>query len=485
MRRTTQGNLVTRLSESPSIDHKAVVSKTGKTTPSRPLDAASDLDEVEATLSRLRLEKEETERRDRAQFEARERKLWSSIEEAIKVAETEASQRAQAEAARLAAARRAQEEAEKKAKAAREAEEAKIKAEAEAKEKAQAEAEADRKRQEEEERKLAEAEKLKESTKGMGGGDALRLQARQEYTEWTSKMKHIKEHILPVVSGNAQWRKQCFAAKRQITPKIGQLTNSKQEIARITSALSSLLNEAKAAPCPNQEIYTWVLNHLSKCLIRQAEQEVAVKLDTAYPLARVVVWLLLDGHSELSNVLMARLVKKSCWCLGYVPPKTAEYSDEAAYAKAVGRASLEETSVQFSSRQAGIVAFYFAICQTPPQTPTNARGDLEAIPRHFRPSALWTWQARCITPPMTRHAIVPALWATMVEVAGDRVLRIYGRQAAKVWTLLYQVGIMQGQAEFVKLDEGKAASGRLQLLLEDWKKNGGKAEALKGREMDA
>lgn len=69
------------------------------------------------------------------------------------------------------------------------------------------------------------------------------------------------------------------------------------------------------------EIYTWILNHLSKCLIRQAEQEVAAKQDMAFPLARIVVGLLLEGHEQLGDILMARLVKKCCWCLPHCPGK--------------------------------------------------------------------------------------------------------------------------------------------------------------------
>lgn len=290
------------------------------------------------------------------------------------------------------------------------------------------------------------------------------------------------------MSANATWRKQCFAAKRQITPKIGQLTNTQEEIWRITSLISSLLNEAKAAPAPNKEIYLWVLNHLSKCLIRQAEQEVSVKTDTAYPLARLVLWLILQGHAELGDVLMARLTKKCCWCLGYVPERRQD-QDDAAFAKTVGRASPEESSVQFTSRISGIMAFYFAICQTSPISPPPPAGhsspsppDVATIPPQFRSSAMWTWQARCITPPMTSHAVIPALWATLIEVAGDTVLAYYGKQAAKIWRLLYEEGILKGKADFIRLEEGKAASGRLQLLLEDVIKTG-KAEPPKGREM--
>lgn len=85
---------------------------------------------------------------------------------------------------------------------------------------------------------------------------------------------------------------------------------------------------------------------------------------------------------------------------------------------------------------------------------------------------------------MTSHAIVPALWSTLLEVAGPRLLEYYGRQTHKVWELLYAQGIMAGRAGFVKLDEGKAASGRLQLMLEDWRQSG-RVETLKGREMQA
>lgn len=55
--------------------------------------------------------------------------------------------------------------------------------------------------------------------------------------------------------------------------------------------------------------------------MKQAEQEVTAKLGTAYPLGRVVVGLIGRGHTELGEVLMARLVKKCFWITGYWPPK--------------------------------------------------------------------------------------------------------------------------------------------------------------------
>lgn len=130
--------------------------------------------------------------------------------------------------------------------------------------------------------------------------------------------------MLPVVSQNPAWRKACFQAKRAITPKIGQLTSSASAIARITAQLDDVLSSMRAPPPAGPgapEPYTWTLNHLAKALVKQAETEVTAKLGTAYPLARVVVGLLLRGHTELGDVLMARLVKKCFWVTGHFPRK--------------------------------------------------------------------------------------------------------------------------------------------------------------------
>lgn len=133
-------------------------------------------------------------------------------------------------------------------------------------------------------------------------------------------LQHIKQAVLPVVSQNPAWRKACFQAKRSITPKIGQLTSSAEAITRIITQLDQLLSSLKP-PAGPAEPYTWTLNHLAKSLVKQAETEVTAKLSTAYPLGRVVIGLLARGHTELGDVLMARLVKKCFWLTGYWPAK--------------------------------------------------------------------------------------------------------------------------------------------------------------------
>lgn len=46
-----------------------------------------------------------------------------------------------------------------------------------------------------------------------------------------------------------------------------------------------------------------------------------MKQDTAFPLARVVRWLIDGGHEKLGEILMARLVKKCPWVLGFCPER--------------------------------------------------------------------------------------------------------------------------------------------------------------------
>ncbi|KAK0536012.1 Nuclear pore complex nucleoporin component [Tilletia horrida] len=455
---------------------------------------SSAINEVQNLLRELHMRRDEDERRLQNEFETRSKQLWDSIEASIREAERKNEAEAAEKTAVLIAKRREQEANEKAAREAREAEERRI---AEEKERARLAAE-EAKRKEEEQRKRREAEAAEEerqrqkeaeanAANSMGGtaGSALWAQSKADYARWYQHIQDIKNNVLPQVSSNPDWRKQCFMAKRQITPKIGQLTNSRSEIVRITLSIGDVLSQAKSA---NPAIYTWILNHLAKCLIRQAEQEVAAKLSTAFPLARVVVWLIFSGHSELGDVLMARLVKKCCYLVGCWPAKRETQSD-AEYRKQLGRPSSEETTHAFNSRMSGIFALYCAILQTVPTAPPTASGgqaplNLELMPAQFRTERLWIWQARALNKPMSDHPLTPTLLATCFEVAGKRAQAYYGRQMAKLWRVLLVEGIRGHRAGFVSKYVGpgvdpnaedggaKAASARLQLLLEEWEKKG-------------
>lgn len=456
----------------------------------------AEVDEVQALLSSLNMRRVQEDAEVKKAFEARNKDLWSGIDACILAAEDEARKTAAEEAARLEAARKTREEAERKAAQARQAELDRIEAEKKA-----AQAEADRRKQEaaakEAEQKQFEAEQAKAQAMG-GTGDDIRKSALKEYDGWMAKIRHIKTDVLPAISSNPDLRKQCFAAKRQITPKIGQLTNSRQEISRITQAIASVLDAAKqAAASGSGDVYTWILNHLSKCLIRQAEQEVAAKQDTAYPLARVVVWLLLLGHVELADVLMARLCKKCPWVIPVWPTRTKDMTEEA-YRQTMGYKTSEETTENYSNRMNGITAFYFAILQTVPTTPPGGTGlDLERIPVHLRSTTLWRWSVRALTPSSSAvafldHPMCPSIWSVFIEVAGPYALKLYGKQIRKVFALLLTQGLQGKKAGWLQHGDEKpyvkAATVRLELLLMDWSSSPGQAliqNATKGVEMEA
>jgi nucleoporin GLE1 len=67
--------------------------------------------------------------------------------------------------------------------------------------------------------------------------------------------------------------------------------------------------------------YMYLLSHISKALLHQAENEVLAKAEAAFPLAKLVVGLMLRGHAALGEVLIARFVKKCPWVLPFYPAK--------------------------------------------------------------------------------------------------------------------------------------------------------------------
>ena len=437
-----------------------------------------DMNELQDMLARFQLQRREAEAKEHAAFEQRNARLWDGIEKAIRDAESREAR----EAEQLAAARRRQEQAEADAKRAREAEHARI---------AQEERMAAEKRARDAEqaaaRQAAEAEAKR--TAAMRGGDAVWPQAQAEYDEWAAEMARIKQDVLPRVAANADMRKRAFTAKRAITPKIGQLTNSVGEIARITGAIGQVLADARA---DGDVMYYWVLNHLAKGLIRQAEQEVAAKQDTAFPLARVVLGLVLAGHPGVGEVLMARLVKKCPWVLGYVPQRSASM-DEPTFRRKLGFKTDDETAQVYASRMSGILALYFAILQLR-VTDAEATAGLGAdtaealaarVPEPLRPVRMWVWQVRNLTPPHTQQPLVPALWCTFIEIAGPAALARYGRQTAKVWRLL-AAGMREhklGSGGEVEKDAVHASLVKLQLVLDAWEQGSLDAHTTGGRNM--
>ncbi|BGP19435.1 Nuclear pore complex nucleoporin component [Rhodosporidiobolus nylandii] len=459
--------------------------------PSLATKPSGDVTSIQSLLSQLDLRQRSETAALVQSFEARNTALWESIEASILQAEKEEGERQRA----LAEKRAKEEEAERKAKEMRE--EAEKKAAEDAK-KAKEEEEK-RKKEDEERKKVEEAERAKKAEQEAAAAakaSAVGLapagaegSPKAEFERWTAKMTHIKQSVLPVVSQNPAWRKACFQAKRAITPKIGQLTSSAEATLRIITQLDELLSSLKPDAAPAGETrptepYVWTLNHLAKALVKQAETEVTAKLGTAYPLGRVVVGLMTRGHAELGEVLMARLVKKCFWITGYWPPKQPGQSDES-YQKTLGHAppTSSESLVQYGERMAGLVALYASILSTSPLSPPQGPcppANLAFVPPHFRPSAGWRWLALMLRPPLVGLEPAPLLLVNFLEIAGQAMLEVYGRQFAKFLEVLLREGIREEKAGFA--EKAKSSRVRLMLWLEEWEK--GKVETAPGRVPD-
>ncbi|GAA5883072.1 hypothetical protein JCM16303_006075, partial [Sporobolomyces ruberrimus] len=456
--------------------------------PSSTRSSTIDVSFLDTLLSQLELRQSQETRLLVSAFEKRSKSLWDSIESSIKLAEEEQRE--------LEEKRLKELEQEKKAKEMREAE---IKRQEEEKRLVEEKRKLQEKEREEERERLEKIKKeaeekaaeLDKKNSAIGGKTTGEGSPKGEFEKWTNKMNHIKQHVLPLISQNPTLRKACFQAKRSITPKIGQLTSSLSAITRIISQLDELLRSIQPT---SEEAYVWTLNHLSKSLIKQAETEVTAKLGTAYPLGRVVVGLLLRGHTELGDVLMARLVKKCFWITGYWPSKQPGQTEES-YQKTLGYSppSSGESPVQYSERMSGLVALYASIIQSSPlerpqALPSSSSSPspttLSLVPAHFRPSAGWRWLVLIIRPPLVSLEPVPLLLTQFLQISGPTLLAMYGKQFSKFLEVLLREGLRDKKAGF---DEKKAKGSivRLELWLEEWEQSGGKTiKAIEGRECD-
>lgn len=245
-----------------------------------------------------------------------------------------------------------------------------------------------------------------------------------------------------------------------------------------TSELSLILHSALSA---STEIYAWILNHLSKTLIKQAEAEITANPSAAWPLARVIVGLMLMGHGEgLGNVLMSRFVKKCCWVIPFSPAKQPGQT-EAEHLKLTGHlANTQESTLEYTNRLSGILTLYATILcvlpspdllpPPPPSHPPYPAFSPNLILPHFRLSAGWSWIASILRPPLSQLEPTPTLIAAFLDVAAPRMLDVYGEQMKKVLMAIGKDVLAGGGT----LGGGKNKPGvaRLGLKLEEWQKGG-------------
>ncbi|CCJ31142.1 unnamed protein product [Pneumocystis jirovecii] len=275
-------------------------------------------------------------------------------------------------------------------------------------------------------------------------------QKKREYTYnaidrvlmYRKKIEDIKLNVLKPVSENEIWRKFCFQNKRKIIPKCGQLTNSKQKIARITKDLEEIIIMSKEVAIT---VYHWILNFLSKAIIKQAETEVTVNLYSAYPLATVCVFLM-SSHPDLIDILLARFAKKCPYTIPYLKYNKKTEEGRKALGFYRSKNGKYEEEVSYTERQCGIFAVFAAIIQT--QHIPNC------LPMHFG----WTLLAKLLNEPPSSETVF-AIISTFMDISGNAFARHYGLQADKLIRLAVK--------DWVGDNKGSSAT-RLKILGEEW-----------------
>lgn len=219
--------------------------------------------------------------------------------------------------------------------------------------------------------------------------------------------------------------------------------------------------------------YLYLLSHIAKALIKQAENEIAAKSEAAFPLAGIVVGLLLRGHAAFGDILFSRLNKKCPWVIPYFPSRGPQ-QPRAEYEKSTGQGA-DESTADYIVRMGGILTLYFSILQTPmtrliSALPSGAAPTPEQLVALVCPPlrlpAAWTWISHVLKDPLRSTPAAAHLINVWVNIASPELAKVYGPgQVGKILRAIKGEGIDGG------LIKGDAESSRQQLGLavEQWR----------------
>ncbi|KZT69744.1 hypothetical protein DAEQUDRAFT_726414 [Daedalea quercina L-15889] len=391
----------------------------------------------------------------RADWEVRNRRLWEHIEGVIRGEEERVRAREEEERRKREEEDRKRREEEERRR--REEEERKRKEE-EKKKQREKEAE-EKKRAEEEERTKREKEQEEvEERKQLGF-----LTANEDWMKARENLMWLKTGPMKTVKANKELKSLWSAGRRAITPKVGQLTNDRQAINRISQQLIDIVHGSPRHPEP---VYFALLSSLAKAILLQAETEVTAEKRSAGPLAQVTANLLgeLSGFSE---TFWAKLCQRAGgWPVPVVVPPTdwdgTPFTPEARR-KALGHRG-GEGSAGHAARVAGVMRVYFTVMCAEVDSPLEPA---------FRLPRLWTYFARMLAEPaLLGSAVAPNVLHAALDVAGGRARQIWGKQWVKLLATLYEtatVGVQGAPAGRLlggESSEGIAARVRVQLEIE-------------------
>jgi nucleoporin GLE1 len=340
-------------------------------------------------------------------WEVREKEIWARIEDGIRWEEERVRREEEEEQKRVEEEEKVRREAERvlrEEEERRRVEEERVREEERRVMEEKQRVEEERRREEELVKARREAEKAEEEQrKALGMITAEEDWKHARITLKVSFPSPVPYHLLTIppqglksgpmrtVKSTKQLKSTWLALRRQITPKIGQLTNDLASIERISSQLYNLLVPSSANPNPlssaqlhPEEIYIPLLSALAKAILLQAETEVTASKAAAVPLA-VVTKNLLSTLPHFEDVLFAKLVQRvGAWGVPTSLPRTDinldgtdsnEPFEEVSARKAMGYRDVpshkddegkkveeqREPQGEYILRVAGIMRVYFLV----------------------------------------------------------------------------------------------------------------------------
>jgi len=284
-------------------------------------------------------------------------------------------------------------------------------------------AEEDKLKKEQEELRRQEEQKQKEiellnSLLQQEDPNSILPSAAKETRNYRELYKSLRVEIEPQIDQHPQIKSQLNTFRREINKRIGQLTNTRQDIFRVTEDIATMFNQAQAI---SEAAFKWLSYLTSVVIIHQCEVEVRVRLPTAYPIAHVCVFLF-HQYPIFYQVFLATVIDHC----PYVVPQYFDLSENAGKEKArmARKPSGWESDVFYQERMVGIFAVYAAILQTLPEVGSN--------PHSIRSG--WTWLSRILN--MEPRTITPWLVHTFLVIAGDTFFDTYQDQAIKLASYL-------------------------------------------------
>ena len=246
-------------------------------------------------------------------------------------------------------------------------------------------------------------------------------EAEAESLPYLDKIRKIKE-----VKKDTKITNELLKLKMKINRTVGQLTANKDSLIVLIKQFHEIFDH------PQRELLYYIT---CKKIVKQSETEVAVRKESVFPLALLCVYVS-NKFEGFSGYLIGRILQKN----EFLIPRLSTANPRKYYKK-------DETDIQFMERMVGISTLYFAIMQV----------DLIKNNLGIAPGFHWL-QRMCLLQPIQ---ISPLLLHNFFEIAGHKLIKVYGVQALNAIQAIVDKVIPNCPADAV------ASTTRLSLLLEE------------------